>query len=192
MMNDPDHLPISSPLYSARLKLRLLEATDALPMYELLQEAQISQNVLNIPHPYPMEKAESFIASAQEANIEGVQYSWAILTQEAETFVGVISLVINWQHWRGALGYWVGKPYWSLGYMSEAVQRAIAFGFQDLELNRIHAECFVENIGSARVMEKAGMRRDGTLREYVFQEATGRFRDLHHYSILKSEYHPPA
>jgi [ribosomal protein S5]-alanine N-acetyltransferase len=191
-MNTQDHFPLSSPLYSARLKLRLLEAEDALPMYELLQAAEISHNVLNIPHPYPLEKAQSFIASAQEANLEGRQYSWAMLTQEAEIFVGVITLAITWGHWRGYLGYWVGKAYWSQGYMSEAVARALQFGFQDLELNRIHAECFVENIGSARVMEKAGMQRDGTLREYVFQEASGRFRDLHHYSILKSDYQAPA
>ena len=55
-------------------------------------------------------------------------------------------------------------------------------------LNRIEAKCSVENVGSYRVMEKAGMRFEGVLREQMLKKGT--FHDMKMYSILRKEFNP--
>jgi RimJ/RimL family protein N-acetyltransferase len=61
----------------------------------------------------------------------------------------------------------------------------VDYGFAALELHRIEATCMPHNIGSSRVMEKAGMTYEGTLREY-YRKADG-FRDAAMYAVLRSE-----
>jgi [ribosomal protein S5]-alanine N-acetyltransferase len=66
------------------------------------------------------------------------------------------------------------------------VQAVIRFGFGRMKLNRIQARCIAENTDSARVMEKAGMTYEGTLRESEFIK--GAYRDMKIYSILRREF----
>ncbi len=70
--------------------------------------------------------------------------------------------------------------------MTEAVRAVIAFGFRTLQLNRIEARCEIKNIASARVMEKAGMKFEGILRQHAFYK--GAFRNFKMYSILRKEW----
>src|SRR5262249_53403491 len=58
-------------------------------------------------------------------------------------------------------GYCLNREFWGRGYMTEAAQAILAFGFGYLRAQRIFAECHVTNSASARVMEKAGMRLEG-------------------------------
>jgi [ribosomal protein S5]-alanine N-acetyltransferase len=70
--------------------------------------------------------------------------------------------------------------------MSEAVSAVIDFGFREMQLNKIQARCEVNNIASARVMEKVGMQLEGILRQQLFVK--GRYWDLKTYSILREEF----
>jgi ribosomal-protein-alanine N-acetyltransferase len=70
--------------------------------------------------------------------------------------------------------------------MTEAVRTVIAFGFCTMQLNRVQAICEVENVASARVMEKVGMTFEGRLREYMFFKE--HHRNLKMYSILRGEW----
>lgn len=67
--------------------------------------------------------------------------------------------------------------------MTEAAQKIIAFGFENMNLVRIQARCFVENSGSERVMQKAGMSFEGIIRKGMFVK--GEHQDLKLYSIIK-------
>jgi ribosomal-protein-alanine N-acetyltransferase len=84
------------------------------------------------------------------------------------------------------VGYVLNRRYWGQGYMAEAVRAIVGFGFRELGMNRIQARCDVPNIGSARVMEKAGMSFEGVLRQQLFEK--GHYLDIKIYSILKSEW----
>jgi len=86
---------------------------------------------------------------------------------------------------RASLGYAIAREYWGRGLTTEAVRAAIAFGFDHLSLNRIEARCIAENTASERVMRKAGMSYEGTLRDYVFRK--GAYRDYKVYSTLRRE-----
>ena len=70
--------------------------------------------------------------------------------------------------------------------MTEAAKEVIAFGFNQIDVTRIQARCFVDNKGSARVMEKTGMSFEGTMRKMMV--AKGKHQDVQMYSILKEEF----
>jgi RimJ/RimL family protein N-acetyltransferase len=87
-----------------------------------------------------------------------------------------------------AVGYCFGKAAWGKGYATEAATAVIKFGFEQLSLHKIFATCDVENKGSARVLEKSGMKREGHLIEDI--KVKGRWRDSYLYSILKQDWKP--
>ncbi len=88
----------------------------------------------------------------------------------------------------GDLGYVFHRSYWDKGYATEATKAIIDFGFSKLKLHRIWATCDPPNKASARVLEKAGMKREGLLRQNVFQK--GAWRDSYLYAILESDRRP--
>lgn len=84
------------------------------------------------------------------------------------------------------MGYTLARELWGQGLITEALGAIIAFGFKELELLRLAALCQVDNIGSARVLEKSGLKFEGVLRQYYFIK--GAQRDMKIYSILKHEW----
>lgn len=84
------------------------------------------------------------------------------------------------------MGYVISKDYWGKGLTTEVAKRLVKFGFEKMGLVRVQARCDVENIGSARVMEKSGMTFEGIIRKGIFVK--GKHRDLKIYSILKEEF----
>lgn len=85
----------------------------------------------------------------------------------------------------GDLGYVFNRLYWGKGYATEATRALIQFGFSKLKLHRIWATCDTHNKASAQVLKKAGMKREGLLRQNVFQK--GAWRDSYLYAILASD-----
>lgn len=85
------------------------------------------------------------------------------------------------------LGYCLGDKYWNSGIMTEAVVEVIRFLFEECEAETIWAEYLENNPASGKVMQKAGMKYEGTLRKRVVDKENIR-NDLHVYSILKEEY----
>ena len=100
--------------------------------------------------------------------------------------MGAIGLVVQPEHSRAALGYWIGVPYWGQGYATEAGREVVRYAFDELGLNRVYAFHFTRNPASGRVLQKIGMvyegvRRAHTLKgsEYLDDEAYGILRDDH-------------
>ncbi|MNW66023.1 putative ribosomal N-acetyltransferase YdaF [compost metagenome] len=85
------------------------------------------------------------------------------------------------------MGYVLSDQYWNQGYMTEVVKRIIQFGFDEVGLERIQAQCLVKNTGSAKVMEKAGMQFEGVLRKYM--KVKNELQDLKMYAIVKEDFY---
>lgn len=84
------------------------------------------------------------------------------------------------------IGYELAPVYWGRGYATEAARAIVSFGFDDLGLHRIWAECIADNTASARVLEKLGMRQEARFREHqYFRE---RWWDTLIYAILDCEW----
>ena len=61
------------------------------------------------------------------------------------------------------LGYELAPDHWGHGYATEAARALIAFGFNDLRLQRISAHCIAENVASVRVLQRLGMQQEARL-----------------------------
>jgi [ribosomal protein S5]-alanine N-acetyltransferase len=173
-------------LETERLILRRLELADAPSIQTLVSDKRIAMYSLSIPYPYPEGGALEFINSSHERTAQGVSIELALVLRAEHQVIGCVGLRPK-PHKRSAeIGYWVGVPYWSHGYMTEAVRHVIQYAFDVMELNRIYATYLVSNPASGRVMQKAGMTHEGTMRQHV--QKNGVFHDVAYYSILRSEY----
>ena len=93
--------------------------------------------------------------------------NFAITLTTDKDLIGAIELRLDLKNENGELGYWIGKPYWSHGYCTEAARAVVAYGFEVLKLNRIHARHFKRNVPSGRVLEKIGMHYEGCFRQHI-------------------------
>ncbi|WP_054024061.1 GNAT family N-acetyltransferase [Bacillus sp. FJAT-28004] len=172
--------------HTERLILRQLEPGDAEALELLINDYDIASTTLNIPYPYPEGGAEAFIIRKAEAAKRGDDYSFAIINKENNVFMGCIGILINNNHKRAELGYWIGKRYWNQGYVTEGVKRITQFGFEELALNKIHAAAMTKNPASSNVMKKVGMQYEGTFRQHFLKWDA--YEDIAYYSLLRDDY----
>lgn len=169
-----------------RLILRPFDILDSKRVQELAGHRKIAKTTLNIPYPYKDGMAEMWISTHIDSFNKKNEITYAVVKKDTNELIGAISLLtINRIHRKAELGYWIGVPYWRNGYCSEAANAIIKFGFKNINLNRIFGLAFENNIPSWRVMEKIGMKYEGTRRQDVIKE--GIPLDLRSYSILKDE-----
>ena len=113
-------------------------------------------------------------------------YTFVIEHKERRTFVGMIGLRLGKPTYKiGEVWYKLHVREWGKGYATEALKRLIEYGFVNLLLHRIEAGCAAENIGSVRVLEKAGMKREG-MRRKALPLKTG-WADNYIYGILEDD-----
>ncbi|MHB9150370.1 MAG: GNAT family N-acetyltransferase [Thermoleophilia bacterium] len=143
---------------------------------------RVAANLRDVfPHPYRLEDAESFLQSVTEQEPPTV----FAIASDGEA-IGIVGLTIGQDVHRftAELGYWLGEPFWGRGIMTGAVLALVEHGFAELGLVRIYAEPYAGNLGSARVLEKAGFTLEGRLRANVFK--AGRVRDQFVYAVVCS------
>ena len=172
-------------LETERLILRPPELADAPAVQRLAGAREVALNTLMIPHPYPEGAAEEWLTKQRT----GDQINFAITLRETGELAGVMGLIVNREHNRAEIGYWIGVPYWGRGYATEAGRAVVGHAFEGLGLNRVHAEVFARNPASARVLQKIGMRHEGTQRAHIVK--WGEAMDVEAYGMLRGEW-PPA
>jgi RimJ/RimL family protein N-acetyltransferase len=174
-------------LKTQRLTLRPFIADDAFDIERLAGMREIADTTLSMPHPYPHGAAAEWILTHAPAWIAGTTVTFAIVETESGRLVGVTSLMlINREHRRGELGYWIAHNRWNQGYATESNRCLVDFGFEVLGLHRIEARHFVRNPASGRVMQKLGMQYEGIERDWAVKG--DRYESLAVYSILESEW----
>jgi [ribosomal protein S5]-alanine N-acetyltransferase len=175
-------------LETDRLILRRMTPSDAEAVFAYASDPEVTRYVIWETHR-SIEDSRAFLDLVAGKHESGGEPDWGIVYKGDHHFVGTCGIV-SWEpdHARAELGYALSRHYWGRGLMVEAVQAMIAFCFDRMNLNRIEARCIAENVASTRVMEKAGMTHEGTLRQREFIK--GAYRDIEVYSILRSE--PPG
>lgn len=172
-------------LSTSRLCLRPFTLADAPALQRLANDPRIGDTTATLPHPYGLHHAESWIAIHEDLYASGRAMPLAV-TREGELLGTMGFATLSWTHQRAALAYWIGTAYWGRGYATEAAAALVAYGFADLKLQRIWAECFKRNLASARVLEKLGMRYEGCLRGEFKKH--GVFEDMLRYGLLIDEW----
>ena len=178
-----DNLPT---LHTKSLILRKMTLEDAEDLFEYASDPEVTRYVTWEPHK-SVNDSINFLKSALQKYENKKVSEWGIIYKENNKFIGTCGYVL-WVpvHSLAEIGYALSREYWGRGLMTETVKEVIRFGFEKMNLNRVYARCFMENIGSQKVLEKAGMKFEGILREQMFVK--GLFRDMKIYSVLRKEY----
>ena len=142
------------PLDSARLILRAARPEDAPRIVELLADPDVSRHTSHIPHPYTLEDATRFVAAAR-ASIDTEGCSFGLELRTTGELIGFIGARIK--PGTAELGYWLGRPYWGQGYMTEAARRVTRFLFKELGYGTVWASAEPGNPASRRLLEKIGL-----------------------------------
>lgn len=175
-------------LITERLRLRDIYAYDWESLYRNEQDERY--NAFNDQPPMSADEVRDLAAWLEEANRQQPRraYYLALTTHDSDWMIGSIKLVCDRSaDWQAEIGYWIESRWWGQGYTTEAARAVLDFGFGELKLHRIYAvDVITENIGSARVLEKIGMRREAHLREARYFH--GRFWDVYSYGILAREW----
>lgn len=176
-------LPI---LETDRIKLRKMTINDVNDMYEYCSDEEISKYTVWFSHK-SVEDTHQFLRTVLSKYEKQEVSPWGIEDKKTKKFIGTTGF-ISWdtKNSKAELGYAVSRKFWNQGYMTEAVKRVISFGFKNMDLVRIEARCHPHNIGSARVMEKTGMKFEGILRKHIL--AKGIHEDVMMYSIIKDDF----
>lgn len=174
-------------LITDRLKLRLIEVLDLESIHILHSLPETDEfNTLGIPSN--IEETQSIIETwvAENELNEIKNYTFAIEGKSSKQFMGLFGLKIgSKKSKRGEVWYKLHSDYWNQGFATESLKAVIDFGFTALKLHRVEAGCAVANIGSIKVLEKAGMTREGIGRQ-ILPLKSG-WSDNFQYSILETD-----
>ena len=114
-------------------------------------------------------------------------YQWAIVLKDIHEPIGSIGVMQHDDKTRMVhMGYCIGKSWWHKGYTSEALIRLVQFFFEEVGVNRIESRHDPRNPNSGKVMQKAGLRYEGTLRESDWNNQG--VCDAAYYAILADDY----
>lgn len=173
-------------LETNRLNLRRLSSKDVSEILALRSNPEIMKF---IPRPLitTQEEALEFI-SAMDTNVNNNSViNWAITTKENDQLIGMIGYYrMKPENYRAEVGYILSAEYHGQGIMTEALQRVVQFGFEEMGLNSIEAVIDPENYGSEKVVLKNNFVKEGHFKEQAFFE--GKFLDSVFYSLLKKNF----
>ena len=169
-------------LETDRLRLRKLRLRDAKDLYAWTSDREVARYVLWDAHR-SLGETRDYIRYVRSLYRRGLPASWGIELKESGKVIGTIG-VMSWNpdHRWAEVGYSLGKAWWHQGYAAEALGRLIRYLTEERGVHRVEAMCDVRNPASARVMEKCGMQREGTLRQKVYNK--GEYADVALYSII--------
>jgi RimJ/RimL family protein N-acetyltransferase len=167
---------------TSRLTIRPFVLTDAEDVARLAGDYRVSETATAIPHPYPLSAAIDWISNHCATFASKKEAVFAITDKAMGELLGAVSLMsMSDHHARCELGYWVAHDHWSKGICSEAARAIVEHAHRELGMTRVIAYCLARNVGSARVMEKAGLTREKQLPKHVNHK--GVFEDVLLYGI---------
>jgi [ribosomal protein S5]-alanine N-acetyltransferase len=161
--------------------VRTLRTTDAESMAQHANDRRIAAQLRDrFPHPYTIADATAFID--------------LILTKEPLACFAIVvesrcigGIGLDRQHdvhrLCAELGYWLGCDYWGRGIATQAIAGVTAWAFDSLDLQRVFAQPYADNLASCRALEKAGFVLEGTLRRSAIK--AGIIRDQRMYARLR-------
>jgi ribosomal-protein-alanine N-acetyltransferase len=173
-------------LETPRLVLRKVTQKDVSDIFVYASDPEVTRFLRWGPHQN-ISATEKYVDEVLQQYSQGQDGPWLIEQKNGHVVVGHIHLMeIEIQHQKAQVGFVLSKNYWNKGFMTEALGKVLEYAFTSLEMNRIEGWCITENQAGARVMEKSGMRKEGELREYLFQK--NRFWDFSVYAITRREF----
>lgn len=171
---------------TTRLILRRMLKRDSADMFEYAKDPAVSKFLLWNPHESEA-YTRRYLTYLQSRYRAGDFYDWAVVWKDADKMIGTCGFTsINLEANSAEVGYVLNRQYWGFGIAAEAVRAVLRFGFSELHLHRIEAHYMEGNERSRRVMEKLGMRYEGTFRDSLWVK--GNYVSVGVCAILEREY----
>ena len=172
-------------LVNNQIHLSEFRPSDKAALIEHLNDRDIYDRTFRIPFPYADADAEAFLGrTAKATEQQGQPAHFAIRTGDDALIggCGLNDFEIAKSH-RAEIGYWLAKPFWDQGIMTEVAQRLCQHAFGEFGLVKIIAHVFTHNPASARVLEKCGFVQEGLLRKHFLKD--GQFIDVKLFALLR-------
>jgi len=171
-----------------RFILRQFKEEDAADMFNNWASDDEVTRYLSWPTHSDIEVSKKILEMWIDEYSSQENYNWAIEIKENRSVVGSIALMnIDNNIENCEIGYCISKTFWNKRITTEAFSAIINFAFKEVGFERITGRHHVENTASGRVMEKCGLKYEGTLRK-IHKINIGSLVDCKYYSILKEEY----
>lgn len=169
----------------SRIYLRALEVDD----YKISVKWRNDDNITNLLGGgkwfVSMETEKQWV---QNAIMQNKDIRLAICTVEKDIYIGNIYLTgIDYLNRKAQTQILIGnREYWNNGYGTEAMRLLLEYAFNYKNLRRLEAVVLEDNIGSRKMHEKLGYKKEGILRQSVYKN--GQYKNQILYALLKTEY----
>jgi len=177
-----EHLGTNN-LETDRLLLRKWKTDDANDVFCFFGDSSI------VPYPYKdIEQTRNELESWIKGYENISTYEWGIELKDSNKIIGVIfAMDSNDENQSCKIAFTLSKSYWNNGYATEALYHVLRYLLNDVGYNRVQGGHFIDNPASGKVMEKAGMIYEGTMRQEYINWKTGKFIDHRIYGIIKDD-----
>ncbi len=177
-------------LTTDRLTLRAFAPADAASFRAVLCAPGVTRHS-NWPDNATRTQVERYVRGMSKMYPKGDGCAWAIEDRRTGLLVGAVRYNHFHKKWRcGEIGYELHPDHWDHGLMSEVLPAIVACGHGFFRLNRIEAWTLPGNGASDRVLEKAGFRFEGVMREKAWFK--GAFHDFRIFARVASDLLSPA
>lgn len=173
---------------SSRLRLKEVSWDDLEDVHRLHSIPEVDEfNTLGLPKDLAetREVMREFIegGDAQPRKF----YAWMIQKKDTGENIGLTGLILSADKFRlGEIFYKLDPAFWQHGYATETARALIRAGFDNFGLHKVEAGVATGNERSIRVLEKAGMLREGLRRKIL--PIRGQWVDAYHYAIVEDEW----
>lgn len=171
-------------IHTERLVLRPPRVSDAdLIFHAYAQDAEVTRYLVWRPHE-TVRETENFLTTCVASWRNGDRFSWVITLRKSVELIGMVEIRID--GFKADVGYVVARPLWGKGTAAEGLLPVVEWAQAQESIYRVWALCDVENMASARVLEKVGMTREGILRRNLLHpNSSDEPRDCYCYAVVK-------
>ncbi len=174
-------------LKTRRLILRKPKLSDAKAIFSrYAQDREVTKYLTWKPHK-EISETKKFLRDCldKRKRKRKERFNFAILKKNSKKLIGMIG--VDFKNSEAGICYVLAKDEWNKGYMTEALKAIVDFSFSRPEIKKVYAVCDIENKASARVMEKAGLKREKILKRYILHpNRSSKKRDVFMYSLSRS------
>lgn len=173
-------------LRTERLVLRPFSEDDAPAILEIFSDARTMEYWSAEPIKSLAEAEKLLRADIEWAALKTTR-AWAIALPDSNRYAGKISLFqFDEQNRRAEIGYLLGRQYWGIGLMTEAMSAVLAYAFDEMCLHRIEVDTDPDNLPSLALLDRFGFTREGYFRDRW--RVHGAWHDSVMLALLEDEY----
>lgn len=167
-----------------RLVLRIPSLEDAEAIFNsYAQDVEVLRYLTWKPHQN-VHETELFLADCIAAWAGDFRFPYVITLADGGGVIGMVEIRVN--DFKADVGYVLSRHHWGKGFATEALRSIVEWALRQRSIYRVWALCDVDNLASARVLEKVGMRREGVLRrQIVHPNLSDEPRDCYCYAVVK-------